>query len=115
MNLKGNHVCFVAARISPKKVKVSARSDGSVNVQLLMEKLGGGGGHFASAAGVFENSTIDEVKEAATMYNHKVVSIKYVGKDTVYNGTVEKYHNYFRFNVTIVYWLDIILAFRAIN
>ena len=32
-----------------------------------MEKLGGGGGHFASAAGVFENSTIDEVKEA--IYN----------------------------------------------
>ena len=62
MNLKGNHVCFVAAHISSKKVKVSARSDGSVNVQLLMEKLGGGGGHFASAAGIFENSTIDDVK-----------------------------------------------------
>ena len=67
MNLKGNHVCFVAAHISSKRIKVSARSDGSANVQLLMEKLGGGGGHFASAAGVFENSTIDEVKEA--IYN----------------------------------------------
>ena len=67
MNLKGNHVCFVAAHITSRKVKVSARSDGSVNVQLLMERLGGGGGHFASAAGIFDNSTIDEVKEA--IYN----------------------------------------------
>ena len=67
MNLKGNHVCFVAAHISAKKVKVSARSDGSVNVQLLMEKLGGGGGHFAMAAGIFENSSIEEVKDA--IYN----------------------------------------------
>ena len=32
-----------------------------------MEKLGSGGGHFAMAAGIFENSSIDEVKEA--IYN----------------------------------------------
>ncbi len=67
MSLKGNHVCFVAAHISTKKIKVSARSDGSVNVQLLMERLGGGGGHYTSAAAVFENNTIDEVKDA--IYN----------------------------------------------
>lgn len=27
--------------------------------------------------------------------NHKVISIRLIGKETVYNGTVEKYHNFF--------------------
>ena len=63
MTLKGHHACFVCAHISPKRIKVSARSDGSINVQLLAEKLGGGG-HFTSAAIVFENNRIEDVKEA---------------------------------------------------
>ena len=66
MSLKGNHACFVCAHIAPRKVKVSTRSDGTINVQILAEKLGGGG-HFTSAAIIFDNSTIDEVKEA--IYN----------------------------------------------
>ena len=37
----------------------------------------------------------DEFKMAVSNYNHKIIDIKYLGKDTVYNGTVEKYHNYF--------------------
>lgn len=28
-------------------------------------------------------------------HSYKVISVKYVGVDTVYNGTVEQYHNYF--------------------
>lgn len=63
MSLKGNHAVFVCAHIGPKRVKVSTRSDGTVNVQLLAEKLGGGG-HFSSAAIIFENSRIEDVKEA---------------------------------------------------
>lgn len=39
--------------------------------------------------------TEKEFLEAVKNYNHKVISVKLVGKDTVYNGTVEKYHNYF--------------------
>ena len=63
MTLKGHHACFVCAHTSPKRVKVSARSDGSINVQLLAEKLGGGG-HFTSAAILFENTRIEDIKEA---------------------------------------------------
>ena len=63
MTLKGNHACFVCAHVNSKKIKVSCRSDGSINVQLLAEKLGGGG-HFTSAAIIFDNSRIDDVKEA---------------------------------------------------
>ena len=66
MTLKGNHACFVCAHISSKKIKVSCRSDGSINVQLLAEKLGGGG-HFSSAAILFDSNRIDDVKEA--VYN----------------------------------------------
>ena len=66
MTLKGNHACFVCAHVAPKKIKVSLRSDGSINVQLLAEKLGGGG-HFSSAAIAFDNNKIEDVKEA--IYN----------------------------------------------
>ncbi len=37
----------------------------------------------------------DDLKLAVSNYNHKIIDIKYIGKETVYNGTVEKYHNYF--------------------
>ena len=63
MTLKGIHACFVCAHTSPKKIKVSGRSDGSINVQLLAEKLGGGG-HFTSAAIAFDNNRIDDIKDA---------------------------------------------------
>ena len=66
MTLKGIHACFVCAHTSPKKIKVSGRSDGSINVQLLAEKLGGGG-HFTSAAIAFDNNRIDDIKDA--LYN----------------------------------------------
>ena len=66
MTFKGNQACFVCAHTSSKRVKVSARSDGSINVQLLAEKLGGGG-HFTSAAIIFENTKIEDVKDA--LYN----------------------------------------------
>ena len=76
MSLKGNHACFVCAHVSPKRIKVSARSDGTVNVQLLAEKLGGGG-QFSRAAIVFDDAKIDDVKDA--VYN---VVLKYLNEAT---------------------------------
>ena len=76
MSLKGNHACFVCAHISPKRIKVSARSDGTVNVQLLAEKLGGGG-QFSRAAIQFDDARIDDVKDA--VYN---VILKYLNEAT---------------------------------
>ena len=63
LSFKGVHASFVIGKTSTHDVRVSGRSDGSINVQLLLEKLGGGG-HFASAAGTFEKSTIKGVKDA---------------------------------------------------
>ncbi len=62
LQLKRINACFVIGRIDQKTVKLSARSDGTINVQLLCEKMGGGG-HFTMAAAVFPNSTIAKVKD----------------------------------------------------
>ena len=36
-----------------------------------------------------------ELKEHSTMYNHKVVKVEYLGKEDVYNGTVDEFHSFF--------------------
>ena len=59
LNIVGVHTSFVAAR-SGGDVFVSGRSMGSVNVQVILEKLGGGGSR--SAAGLrVENSSVRRV------------------------------------------------------
>ncbi len=63
LTLKGVHASFVLGKSGSKEVKMSARSDGSINVQKLCEKLGGGG-HFSMAAVKFENTTLEDAKEA---------------------------------------------------
>ena len=39
--------------------------------------------------------TYAALKEAASMTNHKVVSVEFDGEETVYNGTVDEFHNFF--------------------
>lgn len=46
-------------------INVSARSMGAINVQVIMEKLGGGG-HQTMAAAQFPGDTVDHVKERVT-------------------------------------------------
>jgi len=65
MQLKGINACFVIGKTEEKVIRISARSDGTVNVQLLCEKMGGGG-HFTSAASVFPGQTIDKVVKTLT-------------------------------------------------
>lgn len=70
MRIKGIQAAFVIGYTyssSPSKdaikdVKVSARSDGDVNVQFLLEKFGGGG-HQASAAAIIKNRSLKQVQE----------------------------------------------------
>lgn len=61
LSFKGNSAAFVIGRTGPREIKISARSDGSINVQLLAEKLGGGG-HFTSAAVSLNKTSLEEVK-----------------------------------------------------
>ncbi len=62
MGVKGIKAIFVIGKIQGNLTGVSARSDGSINVQLIMEKLGGGG-HFGAAAAQIENASIEMVKQ----------------------------------------------------
>lgn len=62
IQIKGINACFVIGRTGEKETRISARSDGTVNVQKILEKLGGGG-HFTSAAAKFDNLTIEEVNK----------------------------------------------------
>ncbi len=60
LNIAGVRASFVVAQMG-NDVKVSARSIDDVNVQIIMEKMGGGG-HANIAAAVFKNSTTATVK-----------------------------------------------------
>ncbi len=61
MQLKGINACFVIGRTGASETKISARSDGSINVQLLCEKMGGGG-HFGMAAAAFRDLPVAAVE-----------------------------------------------------
>ena len=62
MRMRGVHASFVIGKITEKDVKISCRSDGTINVQLLAEKMHGGG-HFTMAAGMYKDSTIAKAKQ----------------------------------------------------
>lgn len=62
LTMKGVNASFVIAHRSDGLIGISARSLGEVNVQLIMEKLGGGG-HLTNAACQIEANSIDEVKK----------------------------------------------------
>jgi len=57
LNVKNIRASFAVARMNAD-VFISARSDGSINVQLIMEALGGGG-HYNAAATVLKNIDVD--------------------------------------------------------
>lgn len=65
MRIKSTKCAFVIGRVDEDTIKISARSDGSVNVQLIIEKLGGGG-HFTSASATFRNMSVSEVEDKFT-------------------------------------------------
>ncbi|MDL2292266.1 50S ribosomal protein L9 [Acholeplasma sp. OttesenSCG-928-E16] len=60
LEIDGVDAAITIAKISDTMVGVSARSFAPINVQVLMEELGGGG-HLQSAAAQIENSNIDEI------------------------------------------------------
>lgn len=61
LSMKGIHASFIIGKTSNREIKISARSDGLINVSTLCEKLGGGG-HFTSSAATFMKSDVKEVE-----------------------------------------------------
>ncbi|EGA91230.1 hypothetical protein GPDM_00135 [Planococcus donghaensis MPA1U2] len=62
LTMKDVNASFVVAERSEGGIGISARSLGEVNVQIIMENLGGGG-HLTNAATQMSNSTIEEAVE----------------------------------------------------
>ena len=62
MQMKGINAAFVIGKCDERTVRISCRSDGTISVQILAEKLGGGG-HQQSAATEIDNITIEEAEE----------------------------------------------------
>lgn len=62
LSLEGVEASFVIYRRSKDTIGISARSLGSINVQVIMEKLGGGG-HLSNAAAQLKDYTVDDAFE----------------------------------------------------
>ena len=61
LNISGVDASFVIF-VYENVVNVSARSMGSINVQIIMEKLGGGG-HLTMAAAQFDGDSVENIRE----------------------------------------------------
>ncbi|MBR5554226.1 MAG: DHH family phosphoesterase [Clostridia bacterium] len=61
LSITGVDATFVLARIGAN-VNISARSGGAINVQLILESLGGGG-HFDAAGALLRDVTIEQATE----------------------------------------------------
>ncbi|WP_142830296.1 DHH family phosphoesterase [Planococcus soli] len=73
LTMKDVNASFVVAERSEGGIGISARSLGEINVQIIMENLGGGG-HLTNAATQMPNATIEEAVEqlkAAIMEAHE--------------------------------------------
>lgn len=62
LNIRGISTSFVLGRKSDEMVFISGRSLGDTNVQVILEKIGGGG-HMTVAGAQFKDKSIDEVKD----------------------------------------------------
>lgn len=60
LKIKGVEAVFVVANIDEGKVAISSRSLGKINVQVIMEKMHGGG-HLTQAAMQREDTTVKEI------------------------------------------------------
>jgi len=60
LSISGIEASFVLTE-KPEEVSISGRSNGNINVQLIMEKLGGGG-HLTMAGAQIKNYTLEQVK-----------------------------------------------------
>ena len=61
LNVAGIEASFVIAKVSEQETAISARSNGEINVQRIMERMDGGG-HFTAAALQRTASSVDELE-----------------------------------------------------
>ena len=71
LDVRGIAASFALAEIGGK-IYISARSNGNVNVQLIMERMGGGG-HLNTAGAQIQGSNVEEVKRRIKLTIHKMI------------------------------------------
>jgi len=76
LTMNGISASFVISKRDDGQIGISARSLGDVNVQILMEKMDGGG-HLTNAAAQIEHSTIAETKKNLL----QILEQYFVGRD----------------------------------
>ena len=72
LTIKGIKASFVCGRDRDRRTVISARSLGQVNVQVIMEKLGGGG-HLTNAAAQVEMSVEGALKRIMELMEETVI------------------------------------------
>ncbi|WP_033161289.1 GGDEF domain-containing protein [[Mycoplasma] collis] len=75
LNVQGRKAAIVVAKVkNSEKFKMSARSYGNTNVQIIAERVGGGG-HFAASAAESTNETlevfVDNIRQAIVSVNNE--------------------------------------------
>lgn len=75
ITIKDVEASFVIGKLDSEKIGISARSLGNINVQMIMERLGGGG-HLANAATQIEEQNIEKVKEDLIVAINDIVDEK---------------------------------------
>ena len=60
LNVKGVHASFALVKVGDA-IHISGRSDGTINVQLVLERLGGGG-RFDTAGAALQGTTVDKAR-----------------------------------------------------
>ncbi|MDR2834480.1 MAG: DHH family phosphoesterase [Streptococcaceae bacterium] len=76
LSFSGIHASFVISRRPDAKVAISSRSTNDINVQLIMEKMGGGG-HFNNAAVQLEGTNVQMVRQ-------ELIEVIHANMDEIY-------------------------------
>lgn len=85
LNVKGMEASFVIARTADNSVGISARSKGLINVQVIMEKMNGGG-HFTAAALQRENESV----QGLTLELKKMIEEHFLEEEQTNESNTEK-------------------------
>ncbi|MCL1823407.1 MAG: DHH family phosphoesterase [Oscillospiraceae bacterium] len=75
LSISGVVASFVVFRSAQHEISISARSLGEMNVQLIMENIGGGG-HHTMAGAQFQNISITEARDKLTAAIDKYFELK---------------------------------------
>ena len=75
LGVKDIEAAFIISKINSEEVGVSARSNGKINVQMIMEKMHGGG-HMTAAGVQVKTKTVEEVKRELLNVVHEYIELK---------------------------------------